>query len=456
MSKFKYIAAGVLSFNLSGVLHAETGQTQSPPAVPVANTEAPALHKLEAYEKSFEIESSYSRTLGVFFGAIAQNTKQRGTHSKGICSNANFKIESGIIQDEAVKKFLSENALFSQQGKSFSTRVRFADAKTFSGEKIKDTDTMDPKAISLVVNYGENKRQDFILQNIPTFPFKNLKTFVALMTFRAVELGDEKTETPESLVKKYNAITTLALQINQSLGMGLEEKDLPHQVNDDRINYNLVKSTIEKVKGKIYSKLGYSGVGSLYLGLLWDLYKVQSGVEDSFKFTASPVLSYLQQVYWSGTAFAMGESNAMKYILKPCAVNQINDSFYTSQDPDYLIKEFKDQVAAKKNSCLELHIQPLPLNLPQFDLTNPSGDGLKKAQEHVENPMIVWDESWPTYKVATIDFTGSSLLSEEECNGKNSAINVNDNTLNDIRPLGRLNRGRKIPEQASAQKRLNK
>jgi len=421
----------------------------------------PSLHSLEEYEGSYEQETRYYKTLGIYFGATASFTKQRGTHSKGICSDATLNIEpiESNSRNAIVTEFLKHNELFKQSNGEFQTRVRFANAKTFSGDKITDNDRMDPKAVSLVVNYAEGKRQDFVLQNIPTFPLKDLKLFVSLMTFRTFSLDDEKVETAESITRKYSILQKLSPMINKTLALDLKPEELPQDVDKSLLTYSFVKNALREFSGAIYNKLGYwrvlPGVGAAlssslpidYPGLLIELKDLQKNQVDKVMLAKDDVKSYLTESYWSGTAFAMGENSALKYILKACSNTKAIEKYSNNKNEDYLSEEFKEQINTKTNACLDLYIQPLAS--PDFNNLNKN-----EITEHVENPTKKWNESWPVYKVATLKFDNSKLLSDEECNGITSAINVNKNTLNDIRPLGRINRGRLVPEQSSAKARL--
>jgi hypothetical protein len=101
----------------------------------------------------------------------------RGTHSKGVCANATFEVLQGPGQ---------RPGLFRAPGR-YPAVLRFANAKS----EILPDPSPDVRALSIGVELPESlrtanvTRQDFSMNNFPTFPIRNAYVFSLLMRARA-------------------------------------------------------------------------------------------------------------------------------------------------------------------------------------------------------------------------------------------------------------------------------
>lgn len=159
-------------------------------------------------------------------------------------------------------------------------------------------------------------------------------------------------------------------------------------------------------------------------------------------FSPSPS-SYLTETYWSGTAFALGETQAAKYAVVPCASNKAvvgpTGTNFLAED---LLANLADESAS---ACFDFRVQPLNTTA----MVSPEGRRLE-SWEWVENPTLEWKEvEAPSYSVATLTLQKKSAYSPEKCDARANAIAVMTNSLPEHRGLGRINRGRSWPEYLS-------
>jgi catalase len=161
------------------------------------------------------------------------------------------------------------------------------------------------------------------------------------------------------------------------------------------------------------------------------------------------IASYRIETYWSGTAFALGNTEAVKYKVTPCSHNQEG----INTDPaerleNYLQEDIKKHLDSKnkgKQSCFVFSVQLL-----DAEKMTHQGKALK-VSEWVEDPTLVWDETQaPFYPVAKITLKKNSAYTPAQCDVADNMVSVMKNTLPEHKGIGRINRGRSAPEEASA------
>jgi catalase len=345
-------------------------------AFSVARAEVPGLHK---YEKMDASENTYISVLAKVFAGVANSTKLRGTHSKGICAKADFQIydiaHSKIIPHSMRARL--QKGFLALPG-TYASRVRFANAKG----AIQDDHEFDPRAISIAVDMTAGQRQDLVLQNSPIFPIPSLQDFILVV-----------------------------LQGNPQQAMAITA------LSPEEVKSHL--SFIQSLVGTFPKRVN----------------------------------SYFTQTYWSGTAFALGESEAVKYVAKPCEQNQQIPSDPT-KGPDFLQEAVANHVngTASDKACFEIGVQVLDASV----MTDSTG-ATHSTTEWVENAGLEWKASQlPVYAVAKITLQKNSILNSEECDDPKNAISVMKNTLAENRGIGQINRGRRAPEEASSDARDRK
>lgn len=342
----------------------------------IAQAEAPALHK---YEKPNASENTYTGVLAKAFAGVAQSTKLRGTHSKGICAKADFQIYD-IAHSKAIPRAVSarlQKGFLALPG-TYASRIRFANAKG----AIQDDHEFDPRAISIAVDMTAGQRQDLVLQNSPIFPIPTLQDFVLVIL--------------QGNPQQAMAIT----------GLSAEE-------------FKSHMATVQGLVGTFPKKVN----------------------------------SYFTQTYWSGTAFALGEADAVKYVAKPCTRNQQIPSDPT-KGPDFLQEAVANHINGTGNekACFELGVQILDAAV----MTDAAG-AYRSASDWVENAGLEWKASQlPAYAVAKITLQKNSILNSEECDDPRNSISVMKHTFPENRGIGQINRGRRAPEEASAEARSRK
>lgn len=310
-------------------------------------------------------EYKEATTLGVIFASIAGKSHLRGTHSKGVCAQANFEVKN--LDNETLSpeiKARLQTGLFSRPG-VYPARLRFANAAS----KIQPDQDYDGRALSFAVQ-SDLGRQDFVVQNSPIFPIPSLSDFVLLIKF---------------------------IDAKSHLETFSEEEQA-------RIKYMLKKGQ-----------------------------------------TFNPsVKSYVTETYWSGTAYALGEKEAVKYVVTPCSTNK---AIEPSSTPDYLQVDLLENLKAEKPACFDFRVQLL-----KPDQMTHEGKTLE-AWEWVEDPTLEWkDAEAPSYSVATLTLK-PEVVSETECNDSKNRFSVMEYTSPEHRGLGRINRGRTTSEVLSSVRR---
>ena len=122
-------------------------------------------------------EALVESLIEMFAGIQAANASPegklyRGTHSKGTCAAGTFEVFD--LADDKLRV-----GLFAKPG-SYATRVRVANG---ASGIFPDTDD-DARALSMGVDLGDGRRQDFSMNNDSIFPIDSLRSFTLLITAR--------------------------------------------------------------------------------------------------------------------------------------------------------------------------------------------------------------------------------------------------------------------------------
>ncbi len=324
----------------------------------------PAFGQSHILEKSEGYETFKAGKLAAAFAYIASTTGLRGTHSKGVCADAEFTVKD--LKNENLPENLRRElsvGLFAKAA-AYGARVRFANAAS----KVAPDTEYDGRALSISVKTAGGGRQDFVVQNSPVFPIPSLEDFVLL------------------------------------LGHVQDPKGFAGRPDDER------------------QRLTYM-------------------LELAKTFSPAPA-SYLTETYWSGTAYALGDQQAVKYIVVPCAAN----AGQASANADFLKQGLLANLAdASASACFDFRVQPLNT----VGMTSKDGRRLE-SWEWVENPTLEWKEiEAPSYSVATLTLKKNSAYTPEKCDARENAFGVMSHSRPEHRGLGRINRGRSWPEYLS-------
>lgn len=151
---------------------------------------------------------------------------------------------------------------------------------------------------------------------------------------------------------------------------------------------------------------------------------------------------YQTMSYWSNVPFQLGEDQAVKYKLTPCAGNSANP---LTADPDTLSLELKRHVSESPlESCFDLQVQVL-----ETEKMTDSKGRRRSATDWIENATLEWNEEGaPFVSVAKLTLIQDSVMDAAEC--ESLRIDVTKNSSETHRGLGSINRARAAGESASA------
>ncbi|NKC16562.1 MAG: catalase [Gammaproteobacteria bacterium] len=152
---------------------------------------------------------------------------------------------------------------------------------------------------------------------------------------------------------------------------------------------------------------------------------------------AQPVGSVLATAYWGILPFSLGESQYVKYLLRPTIVD--NPPHEQPADPTYLAKEMADRLAAQDVTfefCLQLR-------------TNPETMPLDEA-------TVAWPELESQFvPVAEVVFPKQDINARGQSEyGENLSMNI-WRVTEDHRPQGSISEVRRVVYEASALQRRN-
>jgi heme peroxidase/catalase len=152
------------------------------------------------------------------------------------------------------------------------------------------------------------------------------------------------------------------------------------------------------------------------------------------------VASLATETFWSRGAIRWGERHAVRYLLRPVP-DALAAAPPTTSDPDYLSNEFAQRLDAG-NVRFELCIQRY-----HDERSTPIEDAAVEWTEQASPPVRVAELTISKPSVGPAEAVTNARLVEE--------IAFNPwNTTEEFRPLGNLNRARKVVYDASAHHRL--
>lgn len=183
-----------------------------------------------------------------------------------------------------------------------------------------------------------------------------------------------------------------------------------------------------------FTKKAFDGeVFSYFLGLNpleWRIRELTNVLRIAGSKPSSPITQY-----WSTVPYALGDGPAVKYTAKPCG--EFDSGFPDDPTPDFLGETLAEELESGPQ-CFEFMVQR------QIDA----------AGMPIEDSTIEWEESDSSFvKVATIDIPQQTFLSEEQV-GFCENLSFNPwHTLPEHRPLGNINRTRRLVYDAISQLR---
>lgn len=315
----------------------------------------------------------------------AQGHLRRGTHAKGICASAEFEVSPLTDLDPQIAARLRQGA-FSQAG-TYPAQVRFANADG----KIQADQAPDVRAASFSVQMpialaGPQGHLDFAMNDSSTFPINDAVVFANLMTIVKYGPAQGFYEITKTGLKEGNPLAPF-----RALAAASEAKKLGE----------LQKKPLRE--------------------------------------------SYQRLRYWSTVPFALGDQEAVKYSLKPCANNSAQA---LTADPDTLSKELKRHLSEDTPACFDFQVQLLEAGRMK------DAQGKKHPpQDWIENATMDWPEAQaPFYTVARLTLKALPTISEAECESWRIDVTAHSNPTH--RGLGSINRARASAERASAEARL--
>ncbi len=153
--------------------------------------------------------------------------------------------------------------------------------------------------------------------------------------------------------------------------------------------------------------------------LEWNIRELTNALQILLAKPASPIMQY-----WSTTPYALGEGAAVKYTAKPCG--DIDSGFPDDAPFDFMSQTLAERLA-EGPECFDFMLQR------QLD----------PAVMPIEDSTIAWDDS-EFVKVATIDIEQQTFLSDEQVEFcENLSFNP-WHTLPEHKPLGNINRTRRV------------
>ena len=383
-------------------------------------------------------EALVESLIEMFAGIQAANASPegklyRGTHSKGTCAAGTFEVFD--LADDKLRV-----GLFAKPG-SYATRVRVANG---ASGIFPDTDD-DARALSMGVDLGDGRRQDFSMNNDPIFPIDSLRSFTLLIIVSTIQRQVLADLSAEVLKQVY------AAELQKALEDGLTE---------DRAKALAKAQSTPEVIVK-------SKVGEYLNAEPWRLAAFRKVLALAARLTRKDVFSYRTEVYWSGSAFRYGENQAAKFALSPCekysprsdgqpwAWSEKYPVRHLPADtgPDYLQDDFKEFVTnGDAEVCFNFHVQLLDAD--KMVLHTEAGDQKLEPWQWIEDTTLDWDEAGAPYStVGKLTIHRGSIKSAAECDDVKNGYDTMNNALPEHRGLGRLNRARSHVEKASQQRR---
>lgn len=159
----------------------------------------------------------------------------------------------------------------------------------------------------------------------------------------------------------------------------------------------------------------------------------------AYRRKALPKDDPLNTFFWSGSPFRLGDT-AVKYLIRPREYVRPDKAELKSlgeDDPDYLTKFVREHIA-KKDVAFDFYLQKRLLN------------GREDKDMPIEDFSVIWDEatSVPVH-VAELRIPRQEVDAELDKQAEHFVYSL-WNTAKDFRPLGSLNRARKVVYSVSS------
>ena len=315
----------------------------------------------------------------------------RGTHAKGMtCAHAEFEVFDVAVVNPGVSAEMISKL---RQG-LYRVPGRYPARVRFANGKAAQQYDKEPdeRALSFSVDLGNGARQDLSMNSAAIFPIPSLAAF--------------------------NLVFMLSLKEGISAGKGSDET-------------------------KKYVASHFSIVQ-----LLLRLPEMLRTKRKAAEVTSRKVKSYLQTYYWSGTAFRHGERDAVKYVAAPCD-GEVLGNPPENAGTDYLRDDLENRI----------NVQAKPVSF-DFKLQFLDADSMNLAGKKypawkwVEDPTLDWDAAGAKdFLVGRLTIPAGSIAADCDDPAIFPAFDVSGNSLEEHKPLGRINRGRAIVERKSRDNR---
>jgi len=200
----------------------------------------------------------------------------------------------------------------------------------------------------------------------------------------------------------------------------------------------------------VLMKVASAGSGKNKLKTLWslsvaDTLRVLKAAATGILQEQGKLLPYQQKRYWSTVPFRNGPLEAVKFSAIP---REENPAQPLRDEPDAL----RDELIRHLNEDEKMSSFDFGLQLLDTEAMTRWGFH-RKASFWVENAAVEWKEAQsPFHVVARLTLVAKSAMELEACEPQ--YIDVTQHATIDSQPLGSVNRGRLIAEQASRKVRL--
>ncbi len=363
--------------------------------------------RFEKYEISPEMEKSLSLSIGqrFAFGRV------RGTHAKGTCARGTLSVP--------IVSHPFNVGIYAKETTYENVFARFANG----GGQIQDDNIADERALSISIPLEGGLRQDISMNASPIFPIPSITAFNIITAFSQYT-GEVTREVPDASLSKI-----------QELAFG-------RLLSDKGVQASLIATyRLDPLVGRdvLVRQLGE---------------KTQFELDRVRQLAAQvqrTVKTYRSLDYWTTTAFMLGPDHAIKIKAVPakCGGDQADltseekksiEATVSASGPDFLQDDLSVSLSSGAELCFNFYAQVLSEEAVQ------EGD-----RKYVEDPTIAWTAAVSSKSIylAHFQLNAESVMTSDECNDPVHAIDVNSNTLEAHKPIGRMNGLRAFGEKAS-------
>jgi len=403
----------------------------------------PYLEKLEQNELKHVVNTAEV----MFKRQMATEPSSRDAHAKGHgCVTAEFRISESIPLE-------FRRGLFSNGGQKYEALVRLSNGSgTTQSDQIPDGRGFAIKLLNVDKSgmnvLGTGSTQDFMMVNGPRFFVGSVKDYARMQNItlkykslqrffleKAILEGLQDAEIPAEAIKEGSNY-----EIIEAVVDALTETPLNRETVQDQLSHLIPDRALDKALPSVLNKLQQMSRGQAPLEL-----------RNAVDITGKKVTSMLSESYFSMSSYLLKENPtqdgaediAVKYLVKPieCSTGAelANQTQGTSAATDSFLAE--DLTAKLKNQsvCFDFYIQPLPrkqVNLVQTQL--------------VEDPRL--DYGTEPVRIARISIPTQDLTKANRNFCENLSFNPWQ-AMSNHRPLGALNRVRKVAVTASSIRR---